>query len=78
MAEGAALSIRAAQPGSAVITTRCAIAGGGPAGPMLEVLLARTGVEIAVLEKHAEFGRDFRGDTVHPSSLGVMPQEVTR
>ena len=51
---------------------RCCIAGGGPAGLMLGLLLARTGVEVVVLEKHADFLRDFRGDTVHPSTLEVM------
>jgi len=54
------------------ITTRCCIAGGGPAGIMLGYLLARAGVEVAVLEKHADFFRDFRGDTVHPSTLEFM------
>jgi 2-polyprenyl-6-methoxyphenol hydroxylase-like FAD-dependent oxidoreductase len=53
-------------------TTRCCIAGGGPAGMMLGFLLARAGVEVAVLEKHADFLRDFRGDTVHPSTLEVL------
>jgi len=52
--------------------TRCCIAGGGPAGMMLGLLLARAGVEVLVLEKHADFLRDFRGDTVHPSTLDVM------
>ena len=52
--------------------TRCCIAGGGPAGMMLGVLLARAGVPVVVLEKHADFLRDFRGDTVHPSTLEVM------
>ena len=50
----------------------CAIAGGGPAGMMLGLLLARAGVEVCVLEKHADFLRDFRGDTVHPSTMEVM------
>jgi 2-polyprenyl-6-methoxyphenol hydroxylase-like FAD-dependent oxidoreductase len=50
----------------------CCIAGGGPAGVMLGLLLARAGVEVIVLEKHADFLRDFRGDTVHPSTLEVM------
>ena len=50
----------------------CAIAGGGPAGVMLGFLLARAGVDIVVLEKHADFLRDFRGDTVHPSTLQVI------
>jgi 2-polyprenyl-6-methoxyphenol hydroxylase-like FAD-dependent oxidoreductase len=52
--------------------TTCCIAGGGPAGVMLGYLLARQGVPVMVLEKHADFFRDFRGDTVHPSTLEVM------
>ena len=51
---------------------RCCVAGGGPAGMMLGLLLARSGVEVLVLEKHADFLRDFRGDTLHPSTLEVM------
>jgi 2-polyprenyl-6-methoxyphenol hydroxylase-like FAD-dependent oxidoreductase len=54
------------------ITTACAIAGGGPAGMMLGFLLARAGVDVVVLEKHADFFRDFRGDTIHPSTLEVV------
>jgi 2-polyprenyl-6-methoxyphenol hydroxylase-like FAD-dependent oxidoreductase len=54
------------------LTTRCCIAGGGPAGMMLGFLLARAGVDVVVLEKHADFLRDFRGDTVHPSTMQVM------
>src|SRR3984885_2766331 len=50
----------------------CCIVGGGPAGMMLGYLLARAGIEVVVLEKHADFLRDFRGDTVHPSTLEVM------
>ena len=50
----------------------CCIAGGGPAGMMLGYLLARAGIEVLVLEKHPDFLRDFRGDTVHPSTLEVM------
>jgi 2-polyprenyl-6-methoxyphenol hydroxylase-like FAD-dependent oxidoreductase len=57
---------------SETITTRCAIAGGGPAGMMLGFLLARAGVDVLVLEKHADFLRDFRGDTIHPSTLEIM------
>ncbi len=57
---------------SETVTTRCAIAGGGPAGMMLGYLLARAGVDVVVLEKHADFLRDFRGDTIHPSTLEVM------
>lgn len=52
--------------------TQCCIAGGGPAGLMLGYLLARAGVQVVVLEKHADFLRDFRGDTVHPSTLEIM------
>jgi 2-polyprenyl-6-methoxyphenol hydroxylase-like FAD-dependent oxidoreductase len=54
------------------ISTRCCIAGGGPAGMMLGLLLARAGIDVVVLEKHGDFLRDFRGDTVHPSTLQVM------
>jgi 2-polyprenyl-6-methoxyphenol hydroxylase-like FAD-dependent oxidoreductase len=54
------------------IETRCCITGGGPAGMMLGVLLARAGVDVLVLEKHGDFLRDFRGDTVHPSTLEVI------
>ena len=51
---------------------QCVVAGGGPAGMMLGLLLARAGVRVVVLEKHADFFRDFRGDTIHPSTLEVM------
>lgn len=54
------------------IETRCCIVGGGPAGMMLGFLLARAGVQTLVIEKHADFLRDFRGDTVHPSTLQIM------
>ena len=54
------------------VTTQCAIAGGGPAGMMLGFLLARAGIDVVVLEKHADFLRDFRGDTIHPSTLEIM------
>ena len=54
------------------IATRCCVVGGGPAGMMLGLLLARGGIDVVVLEKHADFLRDFRGDTLHPSTLEVM------
>jgi 2-polyprenyl-6-methoxyphenol hydroxylase-like FAD-dependent oxidoreductase len=54
------------------INTNCVIAGGGPAGIMLGFLLARTGTDVVVLEKHRDFNRDFRGDTIHPSTLELM------
>ena len=54
--------------------TSCCIAGGGPAGMMLGLLLARAGVEVTVLEKHGDFLRDFRGDTVHPSTLRLLDE----
>src|SRR6185503_19042642 len=60
------------RPPMTTYETRCCVAGGGPAGMMLGVLLARAGVHVVVLEKHADFLRDFRGDTVHPSTLEVM------
>jgi 2-polyprenyl-6-methoxyphenol hydroxylase-like FAD-dependent oxidoreductase len=54
------------------VGVRCCIAGGGPAGVMAGLLLARAGVDVLVLEKHADFFRDFRGDTIHPSTLQLM------
>lgn len=57
---------------AAVIATACCIAGGGPAGMMLGLLLARAGVDVVVLEKHADFLRDFRGDTIHPSTMEII------
>ena len=54
------------------LETTCCIVGGGPAGMMLGVLLARAGGETVVLEKHGDFLRDFRGDTIHPSTLELM------
>ena len=54
--------------------TTCLVVGGGPAGMVLGLLLARAGVEVSVLEKHADFLRDFRGDTVHPSTLQLLDE----
>jgi 2-polyprenyl-6-methoxyphenol hydroxylase-like FAD-dependent oxidoreductase len=54
------------------LQARCAISGGGPAGMMLGLILARAGLDVVVLEKHADFFRDFRGDTIHPSTVGVL------
>jgi 2-polyprenyl-6-methoxyphenol hydroxylase-like FAD-dependent oxidoreductase len=54
------------------VTTQCCIAGGGPAGMMLGFLLARAGIDVIVLERHKDFFRDFRGDTIHPSTLELM------
>src|SRR5918996_3259745 len=53
---------------------QCCVAGGGPAGVMLGYLLARAGVDVIVLEKHADFFRDFRGDTIHPSTLALFEE----
>jgi 2-polyprenyl-6-methoxyphenol hydroxylase-like FAD-dependent oxidoreductase len=52
----------------------CCVAGGGPAGMVLGLLLARAGIEVTVLEKHADFLRDFRGDTVHASTLTLLDE----
>ncbi len=57
------------------LSAQCCIVGGGPAGMMLGYLLARAGIQTVVLEKHADFFRDFRGDTVHPSTMKIM-QEI--
>ena len=59
---------------STMMETSCCIVGGGPAGMMLGYLLAKQGVAVTVLEKHEDFFRDFRGDTVHPSTLEVLKE----
>ncbi|MFE9557470.1 FAD-dependent oxidoreductase [Streptomyces sp. NPDC006703] len=65
------MNVGAAAP---VQRTTCCIVGGGPAGMMLGLLLARAGIEVTVLEKHRDFLRDFRGDTVHPSTLRLLDE----
>jgi 2-polyprenyl-6-methoxyphenol hydroxylase-like FAD-dependent oxidoreductase len=57
-----------------VVQTDCCVVGGGPAGAMLGFLLARAGLDVVVLEKHGDFLRDFRGDTIHPSTLEVLDE----
>ncbi len=59
---------------SSACESTCVIAGGGPAGMMLGLLLARAGIDVTVMEKHADFLRDFRGDTVHASTLRVLDE----
>src|ERR1044072_5076717 len=54
--------------------TTCAVVGGGPAGMVLGLLLARAGIEVTVLEKHGDFLRDFRGDTVHASTVRLIDE----
>jgi 2-polyprenyl-6-methoxyphenol hydroxylase-like FAD-dependent oxidoreductase len=56
------------------LTCTCVVAGGGPAGMMAGYLLARAGVDVVVLEKHSDFLRDFRGDTIHPSTMEVLAE----
>jgi len=60
--------------GAEKIQARACVVGGGPAGMVLGFLLARAGVDVVVLEKHADFLRDFRGDTIHPSTLELLDE----
>ena len=64
----------AGEAGDVRQATSCCIVGGGPAGAMLGLLLARKGVDVVVLEKHGDFLRDFRGDTLHPSTMEIMDE----
>jgi len=68
------VSMPSEQAAGKVMKVRCCIVGGGPAGMMLGYLLGRAGIDVVVLEKHNDFFRDFRGDTVHPSTLQVMDE----
>jgi hypothetical protein len=67
-------SIREDAPMTEEIVTDVCVVGGGPGGVMLGLLLARAGIHVVVLEKHVDFFRDFRGDTVHPSTLNLIDQ----
>src|SRR3954464_8518374 len=67
------MSDKAAE-GAETLETRCCISGGGPAGMVLGLLLARAGIDVVVLEKHGDFLRDFRGDTIHASTLTLLDE----
>ena len=58
----------------AVSQTTCCVVGAGPAGAILALLLARRGIQVTLLEAHADFDRDFRGDTVHPAIMEILDE----
>jgi len=60
--------------GSGASETQCCVVGGGPAGAVLALLLARRGVRVTLLEMHKDFDREFRGDTIHPSTMEILDQ----
>src|SRR6266498_2392767 len=62
------------RPAEGIQETTCCVVGAGPAGVMLSLLLARAGIPVTLLEAHRDFDRDFRGDTIHPSTLEVLDQ----
>jgi 2-polyprenyl-6-methoxyphenol hydroxylase-like FAD-dependent oxidoreductase len=59
------------------LETSCCIGGGGPAGAVLALILARQGIPVVLLEAHEDFERDFRGDTLHPSVLEILRRDIT-
>src|SRR4029450_8664122 len=67
-----ATGIMAEETAASPASTGCIIVGGGPAGMVLGLLLARRGVRVRVLEMHADFARDFRGDTIHPAAMEML------
>ncbi len=68
------MTSRGRTPSEAVQQTTCCVVGGGPGGAILALLLARRGVRVTLLERHGDFDRDFRGDTVHPATMEIMDQ----
>src|SRR5215208_5084688 len=71
----AAKEVRRAEDEARDVTrTTCCVVGGGPAGAVLSLLLARKGVDVTLLEAHPDFDREFRGDTIHPSVMEIMDE----